>query len=352
MSRPGVALRSVAGLIETAGALGFEKAPLWSLLGGEVASWPPDALVPRELVYDVWEHLLATSGDGDLAMRIASLRLSPPADPFGFVIMTSPSVQDALEMALRYLHLRATTLRWRFVRVDAAQLKLVQDRPGEDRPGRRLAVEATTAELVLRMREHVEGGFQPFLVTFGHAPLGTGQPHRAVFGAPVEFSAREDAVWFSSALLSATLRRGDPALSAYFREQVEAALAQRGEPRDDLLSLLRRLLARDLARVPSLEEAARALGLGARTLRRRLDDAGTSFQEALDALRAEVARQHLGRPRLPIAEVAYLLGYSEPSAFHRAFKRWTGETPAQFRERALAPRKPPSSTPSEAEKPE
>jgi AraC-like DNA-binding protein len=71
--------------------------------------------------------------------------------------------------------------------------------------------------------------------------------------------------------------------------------------------------------------------MSARSLQRRLGDEGTSFDAVIDELRRDLAHRYLADPRIAIAEVAYLLGFSEPSAFHRAFKRWTGATPSEAR---------------------
>jgi AraC-like DNA-binding protein len=75
--------------------------------------------------------------------------------------------------------------------------------------------------------------------------------------------------------------------------------------------------------------------MSARTLQRRLAGEGLSFDGVLDELRRELALRHLADRRVAIAEVAYLLGFSEPSAFHRAFKRWTGTTPGAARLEAV-----------------
>jgi AraC-like DNA-binding protein len=77
--------------------------------------------------------------------------------------------------------------------------------------------------------------------------------------------------------------------------------------------------------------AARDLAMSGRTLQRRLAEEGVSYQELLDEARKEAARRHVSEPALAICEVAYLLGYSEPAPFHRAFKRWYGMTPDAFR---------------------
>ena len=84
---------------------------------------------------------------------------------------------------------------------------------------------------------------------------------------------------------------------------------------------------------PEQAVLARRLGMSECTLQRRLRSEGTSFAGLLDELRLDLARQYLGDNRLAIYEVAYLLGYSEPSAFNRAFRRWTGQTPREYRQR-------------------
>ena len=86
--------------------------------------------------------------------------------------------------------------------------------------------------------------------------------------------------------------------------------------------------------VPTLEQVAKRLATSERTLRRRLEEGGTSFRNLLDETRAELARSYVRDRRLPLTEVAFLLGFSEPSAFHRAFKRWTDTTPSAWRQRA------------------
>lgn len=85
----------------------------------------------------------------------------------------------------------------------------------------------------------------------------------------------------------------------------------------------------------SVEEMARELAVSARTLQRRLEQAGTTFGEVCDDTRRAAALAHLRNPEVPIKEAAFRLGFSEPSTFYRAFRRWTGDTPANYR-RAVA----------------
>jgi AraC-like DNA-binding protein len=84
-----------------------------------------------------------------------------------------------------------------------------------------------------------------------------------------------------------------------------------------------------------LAAVSKRLGLSARTLQRKLNEEGTSHQELLDELRRDLSRNYLLEPNMSVAEAAFLLGFSDPSAFHRAFRRWTGMTPKQFQRSAI-----------------
>lgn len=99
---------------------------------------------------------------------------------------------------------------------------------------------------------------------------------------------------------------------------------------------VRRCLAGELCNgQPTLEQIAPRLHMNPRTLHRRLDDEGTNCRRVLKDVRRELASRHLAERQLAISEIAFLLGFSEPSAFHRAFKRWTGHAPLAFRELTL-----------------
>jgi AraC-like DNA-binding protein len=117
-------------------------------------------------------------------------------------------------------------------------------------------------------------------------------------------------------------------------ERQADAIAPRMPPVNALGLEVRRALMSRLARGESdIELVARDLAMSSRTLQRRLASAGLSYQDLLDSVRRDTAERSIADSALSIGEVAYLVGYSEPAAFHRAFKRWTGVTPQAFRQR-------------------
>jgi AraC-like DNA-binding protein len=127
--------------------------------------------------------------------------------------------------------------------------------------------------------------------------------------------------------------KADPSLCALLDRHARELLAR--YPREDsLVERIRTLMKGELnGGDASLEVVAERLGMSARTLQRKLQASGTSHQELLDEMRRDLAVRYLREPGMAVCEVAYLLGFSESSAFHRAFKRWTGTTPSEFRRR-------------------
>ena len=137
---------------------------------------------------------------------------------------------------------------------------------------------------------------------------------------------------FGPDLLSTPVRSADAELAAYFQSVLETA----GVFEDDEPELVRqiRTAVRDglMQGTPTATEVARVLGLGARTLARRLADLDLTFAKVLESTRRTLAERYLGDPKLSLAEVAYLLGYRDQSSFYRAFRRWHGQTPAAYRD--------------------
>ncbi len=158
--------------------------------------------------------------------------------------------------------------------------------------------------------------------------------YESFLGGPILLEATDAALELDPALAEAPVAKADPELEAYFR----ALLARAAEalvPTSPVVDSLREALREAIARgAPTIDDAARALGIGACTLQRRLAASGTTFAAVLDETRKAQAERLLARPELSITEVAFLLGYFEQASFFRAFRRWHRSTPAAFR-RAL-----------------
>jgi AraC-like DNA-binding protein len=182
------------------------------------------------------------------------------------------------------------------------------------------------------LRLFTNGAARPLSVKLQHVEPADGDAVREVFGCPVEFRAEETAIEFDERIAEHKLPPSDPGLLGYLVKHAEAL--ERALPKDetDLVDRARRALFDELrGGEPSADRIARKLAVSKRTLQRRLQESDLDFSALLEEARRELALRYLREKSLAVYEIAYLLGYTEPSAFFRAFKRWTGKTPREVR---------------------
>jgi AraC-like DNA-binding protein len=275
-----------------------------------------------------WAEAVRLSGDATLALGIAA---ATPPGAFGiveYVCRSAPTLRGALTQWVRYLGILD----------DAVEVGLVDAGPrcalrvvAESEAPAPASHELCFALVVRHARSLLRDAFRVAEVRFAHrASAAQVARHRAYFAGPVRFGARHTELVFERDVLDAPLATADPNLLAIL---LPAAEAQRGRPARHpwVTDQVRRALRTALSHADAqLEAVARRLGLTGRSLQRRLRDEGTAFQTVRDEMRRELAERYLAQG-MSLAEISFLLGFSEPSAFFRAFKRWTGLTPFERR---------------------
>ena len=155
--------------------------------------------------------------------------------------------------------------------------------------------------------------------------------YEAIFGCPLEFNAGKSALIFPEQILDTPLRQPDPLLLSNLEQQASSVMSEIQERHPIVMqtrTLLRTLMDEG---IPRREKVAEQLGITERTLQRRLQDAGTGYQQLLDDLRQETASEWVTSSEMPINDIALKLGFSEARSFHRRFKTWTGITPGEYR---------------------
>jgi AraC-like DNA-binding protein len=171
----------------------------------------------------------------------------------------------------------------------------------------------------------------PREVTFRHEAPPTDRHHRESFGCPVTFGSPINGVHLTTEQLGRPMPLADDGLSAYLLAQLDDLWTRTAERSlvDDVRGAVTDALPDG---PPSKSLIARRLGMSERTLHRRLAEQGESFQTLVTDVRRDAARSLLRTGRYSLVEVGFLTGFSDQSAFTRAFKRWTGQTPAAFEE--------------------
>jgi AraC-like DNA-binding protein len=162
------------------------------------------------------------------------------------------------------------------------------------------------------------------------------EAYRSCFRAPLHFDRPQGALLLSRGDLDLPVTTGDPTLRGYLEQLADQALGSIIAPSSFADRVRQVLWTRLSAGRPSLEQMSAKLGLSVRTVQRRLHQEGTSFADLLEEFRREMASHLLRDPSLAAYEIAFLLGYSDPSTFFRAFRRWYGVSPQEFRRRSIA----------------
>lgn len=332
MAVPTIATGVLRKMLVYCDKIGIDRATLLSELDVTASTLDdPDDRLPIAKLHVAWEHVLARVPSVAHAQFIGERYALGEYGLVGFVVMTSATVAEALGHFVRYIGLWTDEPVFA---VDGATVRATYRHPFPDCIGLRMATESAFIEIIHGARLLTRERTVPRAVRFAHAAPSDTSGHTAFFGCDVQFDAPAHELELHAKDLALALPLADPQLGAFLREAANRALARREVDTSSMIERARTIIAEELARsVPSIEVVARKLAISARTLRRRLAESGTSFRELLDETRAHLAQSYVRDRRIPLAEVAFLLGFSEPSTFHRAFKRWTRTTPAEWRER-------------------
>lgn len=198
-----------------------------------------------------------------------------------------------------------------------------------------LVGETGFAVMVQFCRSVMQGDADPHSIDFAHPPPDDITPFENFFRCPVRFNCSEPIIRLSPDLLDRPLKRADPALEQVLEQHAERLLASL-PTRDELISRLRKVIAAEIRQGElDIEQVSAALDTSPRTLQRRLKEGGTSFRQELNMIRNQLARSYLQDPSLQVTDIAMLLGYSEHSAFTRAFRKLNGKSPQQIRDQQL-----------------
>ncbi|ADO68621.1 AraC family transcriptional regulator [Stigmatella aurantiaca] len=246
----------------------------------------------------------------------------------GLSAMAAPTFGAALGRLVRYKRMFSTDVLELVPQGDDQALRVDVSMP--ERSHARLRVDMELAFLVSFGRVMTRTRIIPRAVSLrGPAPAYQ-ERYGALFACPVRFQQPVDELLFSALDLARPLVSSSPELEALFGARAEQLWEETGG--DERVSQVRSVLRRQLSgEEPSIGGVARALGMSERSLQRKLSEAHTSFKALLSEVRRDMAREQLATTDIELAELSFLLGFSDPNSLHRAFKRWEGMTPLEYR---------------------
>ncbi|MHA6493853.1 AraC family transcriptional regulator [Pseudomonas borbori] len=291
----------------------------------------PDARFPQDGMTRLWQRAVELSGNPAIGLNMAKVVRPASFHVVGYALMSSRTLKEGFARLVRYQRIIGEGADLSF-RATPSGYELVLAIHGDRLPPARQSIEASLAYALAFCRWMTGKPIRPQQILFQGPPPADLEPFQQVFQAPLKFNAAYYALVFDRAEMEMSLPTANESLAQLHDRFAGEYLARFSESR--VTHQARQVMCRLLPQgEPKRETVAQALHLSQRTLQRRLQDEGTSFQHLLDDTRRELAEQYLAQPKLTLLEVAYLLGFADPSNFFRAFRRWFSITPSEYRAR-------------------
>jgi AraC-like DNA-binding protein len=289
----------------------------------------PDERIPIVPLLEGLRAAVQITGDEDLGLKAAREIALGDYGAIEFMVNSAPSLRVAIQLLGRYLPLINDALEFS-LRVDGDSASVQLD-SSVVLP--RAAADFQSAAFylaTLRRGEHmVDPSYEAW---FSHPrPDNVDEYQRTFAPGRLHFDAPWNGFVFDARRLDQPLTSADPQLHDVLRKYADVLLAELPKA-ESQTERVRALITQQLAEgEPSAERIARTLHMSRRTLARKLEQEGTSFKDLLDDTRRRTALRYVGGHDLSMTEIAFLLGFSQSAPFHRAFKRWTGQTPLEYR---------------------
>ncbi|AOA57208.1 AraC family transcriptional regulator [Acinetobacter larvae] len=292
-----------------------------------------NARTPLSAQYAFWVAAEEVSKDPDIGLHLGEYLPLYRGQVIEHLFMSSGTFGEGLTRALAYQRLIS----------DAFHAKLVVEEDGRCylsngvQPWSKSIVNRHFSECaisgILRFFKFItEGRFQPIYIDFDFADGAAEEEYLRVYECPVSLGQRETRLYFDAAVLTHPLWQAEPELLQLHEQLAIEKLQELA--RYDLVGEVRRAIGASLeSGETTLETVAAQLHITSRRLRTQLSEADTSFQQILSDYRCRLAKKLLANTSESVERIVYLTGFSEPSTFYRAFKRWTNETPVEYRKR-------------------
>ena len=290
---------------------------------------------PIDHITRLWRAAVHCTQDAGFGLK-AGAGVGPASfNVVSYLLQSAPTLRAALALVQKYQRLISDGGRFQTITGPEACWVVYHPRQGA------LAfsphqIESVLAAVVVFARWVTGSALRPQRVQLSQARIGPLAGYREVFQCPVDFEQAFSGVLLANAQLDAPLPQANAQLAQAHQQQAAARLAALSR-QDGLEQTLRMWIASQLqGQAPARAQAARALGLSERTLARRMRAEGLSYSALLDGVRRDAALQAVAQTTRALSDIALALGYAEPSVFTRAFRRWTGATPGQWRGRGAA----------------
>jgi AraC-like DNA-binding protein len=294
----------------------------------------PDRQISGSIHHAVWREAIDRTGDENLGLHLGEAFNLATLGIVGYVLINCQTFEEVLEKLSRYTRLFSQGAKINFSISEGmvfCDCTVVEDLENYLLKQPRYAIESTFVSLLTATKILTGKSLCLYGVWFQYLSPANTIEYDRIFQTKLQFSMPINRLIFDANCLKWSVLSRNSNLLPFFEQHAEAMLDEMNRTDRYTQQVVKAIIDRLKGELPSIDEIAYQLAISTRQLQRELKTEGTSFQQLLDTTRRELALRHLQNPTIPIYDIAFLLGFSEPSAFHRAFKRWTGITPKNYR---------------------
>ncbi len=285
----------------------------------------PDSRISKETMDQIWEEAARLTGNPCIGFEIGQVVHATNLHAVGYALQASATLREGLQRLVRYQRLISTAAEMDLVEIDNTLQFQIDPSPGID-----IGDDAAFTSTVQMCRDVTHEEFHPLSVHMMRPAPPCVDKLAEFFGCPVEYAADLDKIVFSKESVDEHLTRHNPAVAQASDEVARDYLANM-----DKKDVVTRARVAIIDHLPDGEPNRKAVGselaMSERTLARRLADRDYTFSSLVDEVRDQLAKEYLRQHRFSVTDVAFLLGFSDQSNFARAFKRWTSQSPTEFR---------------------
>jgi len=292
----------------------------------------PESRLTFQQELSFYRNALQLTGDPLIGLKLGEPFIPQRYGLFGYALLSAPTLRRAMNLAVNFGQLTFSFFSFEFGERDGRAWFAMKDPPPIEPALHDVYLDRDMAAAVVDFGAIMGQPFPLQAIHLAHDGHGRQADYCDYFGCEVRFSSYPSQLVIRADLLDQPLPQGDIETSRYFRQQCQMLIA-RLKSQSHLADDVRMILLSKPGEFPTVAQAARRLNLSTRTLHRRLRAEGRSFRDLLDEVRYQMAREYLADTTLPLSEISWLLGYTEPGNFSHAFKRWSGRSPRAFRKR-------------------
>ena len=290
----------------------------------------PDARIPVDTYLRIQDGAAEYVRDPYFGLHMGEFAEAGSWSILGYVMMNCKNLGEAFEKSGKYSRIIGNMIEAK-ADVRFNKIRVTVFTPPHAPKMSRHCYESTLSSSVRMMRVLTGVHLCPLEVTFAYPQPESTAEYQRVFGCPVKFGQKENAMTLDWGIVNTPVRLANPDLLAHFEQYAQNLLDEMQRRDEHTRAVTRIILSRLDDESLSIEKVAREMAVSVRTLQNRLDAEGVAFSDLLREVRQRLAQKYL-RENYTVEQITYLLGFSEPSVFCKAFKKWSGVTPREYRE--------------------